>query len=1029
MSDAGPETLVSILDVSNPLYLHASDSSSLNIVNIKLKGTDNYNVWSNTIRLALQARNKSCFIDGTCVKPTEDAILISQWERCNFVVLTWILNSMSEELYVGQVYSKVAYEVWEDLKETYDKVDGSVVFVLYQKINSVTQNGSTVSEYNNKLNTMWKQFDAIVQLPSCSCQASKTFNDFNTLIKLMQFLMGLDDYYQPVKTNLLTKEPLPSVKNAFVVVSREESHRNNNNSNFSSKGQNVVGLFLNLDKILTIKENSTKDQIQILNAHIAINLAILLRASVSNNNSSSSPSLTSEQITRLLGLLNDKPSESKSSNVGGANQHMVMSDKDVFNQVDVSDLNTKIKHPNGSNATVTKIGSIKLNDNIILNDVFVVPEYYVNLLSVYKLAKDNKVSVTFDEYKCYLQDLFTKKHLVTGNQIDGLYFCGDASKSVKPVNFFDEKPDDEEGMLRETAADVESPTDNTSAPSRADNQQSGRSSDGYDEVGHGGNRHDESISPEGTNNSTESELNESDLNESTVEPQSFNEAMFDVNWVNAMNEEMEVLNRSNTWNLVELPSNRKPIWCRWIYKIKYKSTGEIDRYKARLVAKGYNQREGIDFDETFSPVVKMVTVRTVIAIVVQNNWPLYQLDVNNAFLHGNLNEDVYMALPEGFFSKNETKVCKLNKSLYGLKQAPRMWNEKLVSVLLEFGFLQSKFDHSMFVLNDKNVFIVLLVYVDDIVVTGNSKSEIDKRKQLLKTKFRIEDLGKLKYFLGIKVIQSEEGVCLSQRKYCMDMKSEFRLSASKPMSVPIDKHYIVMDLCNKDNSFLTDITSYQRLIGKLIYLSHTRPDIGYVVHFLSQFMHKPKMAHFQIALKLLKYLKGSPGKGIIFKKGGFFQLKAFADSDWGKCLETRRSMTGYCVFLGSSLISWKSKKQDTVSRSSAEAEYRAMCSVLGEIIWLKNVLGELGVSVKLPIEICCDNDAAILIAASPVFHERTKHFEVDLFYLREKIAKGVVKTVGVKSENQLADILIKGLPIIQHELLCKSLGLHDMFRL
>ncbi|XP_076892200.1 uncharacterized protein LOC143543824 [Bidens hawaiensis] len=644
--------------------------------------------------------------------------LVSNQQRMLFS-----LDNGKEELYVGQLYSKLADEVWEDLKETYDKVDGSVVFGLYQKINSVTQNGSTVSEYYNKLNTMWKQFDAI-------------------------FLMGLDDYYQPVRTNLLTKEPLPSVKNAFAVVSREESHRNNNNSNFSLKEQNrcfgIVGY----------PPNSRSRLGQTAKPNVSNAASSSQSCSVSNSNSSSSPSHTSEQITRLLSLLNDMPSETKSSsNVG----------------VDVSDLNIKIKHPIGSNATVTKIGSLKLSDNIILNDVFVVPKYYVNLLSVYKLAKDNKVSVTFDEYKCYLQDLFTKKHLVTGNQIDGLYLCGDASKSVKvcfnsqvvfdlwhsrlghpsdhvlyvlkdrigysnnkkgykvwsleqkqilfsrdvkfyesvfpfkenksfdhdslfdnqvntlnffdvfdtsePVNFFDEKPDDEEGMLRETAANVESPIDNTSVSGRVDNQQSRHSSNGHDEIRHGSNRHDESISPEGINDSTESELNELIINtrkstrktycpkklddfvvegkvkygfekvvnysklsidnlcfatilNKTVEPQSFNEAMSDVNWVNAMNEEIEALNRNNTWNLVELPSNRKPIGCRWIYKIKYKSTGEIDRYKARLVSKGYNQREGIDFDETFSPVVKMVTVTTVIAMAVQNSWPLYQLDVN-----------------------------------------------------------------------------------------------------------------------------------------------------------------------------------------------------------------------------------------------------------------------------------------------------------------------------------------------------------------------------------------------------------------
>ncbi|KAM0026675.1 putative retrotransposon gag domain, retrotransposon Copia-like protein [Helianthus debilis subsp. tardiflorus] len=235
-SSGSSQTLISKLDIGDPLFLHPSDSSSLTIVGIKLKGTENYRVWSSAMKLALEAKNKFGFIDGKCKKNTEDEVLSSQWDRCNSVVLSWLLNSVSEELYLGQVFSKLASDVWVDLKETYDKVDGSIVYDLYKKINCITQNGSSVSEYYHKLNTMWKQFDAVLQLPSCSCQAAKDYNDFSTLIKLMQFLMGLDDVYHPVRTNLLTREPLPSVKVAFSIVSREESHRN---SSVGTKTQNV----------------------------------------------------------------------------------------------------------------------------------------------------------------------------------------------------------------------------------------------------------------------------------------------------------------------------------------------------------------------------------------------------------------------------------------------------------------------------------------------------------------------------------------------------------------------------------------------------------------------------------------------------------------------------------------------------------------------------------------------------------------------------------------------------------------------
>ncbi|XP_035836099.1 uncharacterized protein LOC118484208 [Helianthus annuus] len=233
-SPSTSQTLISKLDIGDPLYLHPSDSSALTIVSIKLKGTENYSIWSSAMKLALEAKNKYGFITGKCERSTEDHVLASQWDRCNSVVLTWLLNSVSEELFLGQVFSSTASEVWEDLRETYDKVDGSVVYDLFKKINCISQNGSSVADYYYRLTTMWKQFDAMLKLPTCSCKAAKDYNDFSMLIKLMQFLMGLDDIYQPVRTNLLTREVFPSVKVAFAVVSREESHRLSSNG---SKGQ------------------------------------------------------------------------------------------------------------------------------------------------------------------------------------------------------------------------------------------------------------------------------------------------------------------------------------------------------------------------------------------------------------------------------------------------------------------------------------------------------------------------------------------------------------------------------------------------------------------------------------------------------------------------------------------------------------------------------------------------------------------------------------------------------------------------
>lgn len=213
------------LDFGNPLYLHASDTSNVPLINFKLKGTENYKVWACAMELALETKNKLGFINGTCTKPEIDDIMTKQWDRCNFVALSWILGCVAEELYLGQIFSKNASLVWQELKETYDKVYGSITFDLHHKINSLSQNGTSISKYYHKLNSLWKQYDAIVKLPSCTCHIARDFQEHNQLLKLMQFLMGLDDVYLRIRSNILTRDPLPNVKIAFAIISQEESHR------------------------------------------------------------------------------------------------------------------------------------------------------------------------------------------------------------------------------------------------------------------------------------------------------------------------------------------------------------------------------------------------------------------------------------------------------------------------------------------------------------------------------------------------------------------------------------------------------------------------------------------------------------------------------------------------------------------------------------------------------------------------------------------------------------------------------------
>lgn len=368
------------------------------------------------------------------------------------------------------------------------------------------------------------------------------------------------------------------------------------------------------------------------------------------------------------------------------------------------------------------------------------------------------------------------------------------------------------------------------------------------------------------------------------------------------------------------------------------------------------------------------------------------------------------------------------KSLYGLKQAPRKWNEKLCGFLLDFGFVQSVNDFSLFVKSSGGNIVILLVYVDDIILSGNCDNEINKVKDFLKSKFLIKDLGKLKFFLGMEVIDINEGVCLCQRKYCMELLHEFGMLGCKPVKTPLDCNVVVRkEGIDVNDSLVHNVVLFQKLVGKLIYLTITRPNISYVVQVLSQFMHSPRKSHFNVAVRLLRYLKLNPGRGFSITKGNLV-LKGFVDADWAKCLMSRKSVTGYVIFLGHTIVSWKSKKQDTVSRSSTESEYRALGVVSCEIMWILKLLFDVGLKDLTPISIFCDNESYIKLVHNPVFHEKTKHFDVDTHFIRDRVSKGIVEIHKVSSEYNLADVFTKQLGVGQHEWICKGLGMVDPFQ-
>ncbi|KAG8487880.1 hypothetical protein CXB51_018329 [Gossypium anomalum] len=389
-------------------------------------------------------------------------------------------------------------------------------------------------------------------------------------------------------------------------------------------------------------------------------------------------------------------------------------------------------------------------------------------------------------------------------------------------------------------------------------------------------------------------------------PKTISEALEDENLKNAMKVEMEALEKNKTWDLVKLPRGKKLVGCRWVYTVKYKSDGSLERYKARLVDKGYTQMYGIDYLETFAPVAKMNT------------------------------EEVYMDVPPGFGPNTGQVVCRLKKALYGLKQSPRAWFGRFTKVMLKLG--------------DGQV-------------------------------------------------------------------------GCKPVETPIEVNH---RLGNALEDAAVDKRSYQRLVGKLIYLSHTRPDIAYAVGVVSQFMHNPKESHLGAVYQILQYLKGTPGKRILFKKGENLTLEAYTDADYAGSMVDRRSTSGYCTFLGGNLVTWRSKKQNVVARSSAEAEFRAIALGVCELLWLKIILEDLKIKWEGPMKLYCDNKSAINIAHNPVQHDRTKHVEVDRHFIKEKLDSGLICTPFVSADGQLADILTKGLSGKLFQKLVSKLRMDDI---
>jgi histone deacetylase 1/2 len=374
-----------------------------------------------------------------------------------------------------------------------------------------------------------------------------------------------------------------------------------------------------------------------------------------------------------------------------------------------------------------------------------------------------------------------------------------------------------------------------------------------------------------------------------------------------------------------------------------------------------------------------------LSIAVSRGWNLRQLDVQNAFLHGILVEEVYMWQPPGYVNKRyPNHVCKLDKALYGLKQAPRAWYARLSTKLITLGFTPSKADTSLFYFNKHRVTVFVLIYVADIIVVSSDSKATTELLRSLKQDFALKDLWELHYFLGIEVNKVADGLVLTQEKYASDLLKRVSMFSCKPMTTPLSTSER-LSAFEGVRLGPKDATNYRSIVGALQYLTLTRPDIAFSVNKVCQFLHAPIEIHWATVKRILQYLKQNTKIGLKIRKSNSMLVSAFSDADWAGSVDDRRSTSGFAVFLGSNLVSWSARKQATVSRSSTEAEYKAVANATAEIMWVQTLLKEIGVSSPRMARLWCDNMGAKYLSANPVFHARTKHIEVDFLCQRKSI--------------------------------------------
>lgn len=958
------------------------------LFNIEKLNEQNYESWRLQMRSVLVHQELWLVVSGTWKLPKQsekNAEQIIQWQSKDEKALATIMLSVSTGQLAHIKNCATSASAWSSLLEVH-RPQGPMqkVTLFKQLIRKEMKNGDCVQEYVNEFN------EIVDKLTEVGIELQEE------LIVIM-LLASLPKSFENFVVALETRDELPKLSLLKIKLIEESERRksfenendNDNEKVFSAKPYNNKN---SSNKQYTREyqepKNSDRQQ-QLANNNIQFKqnnnkkcYNCGMRGHFAANCKAKAKTKNDFVLTSTLAISHANVKRTNTWCVdSGATSHLCCDKNRFTNLIAQRD---KIMLAGNKYLESEGYGTVSVNfgvNNVMLKNVLYVPDLQYNFISVSKVLEKDCI-IKFD--KQYAKIYKNNYELLCAQNINGLFLVKDGDE--------DEHRDEGCDLPRTRGRPK---TIYTGKPGRPRKQYH-----------------------------TLNSINASEI----AIPQTAQEALNceqSEMWKTSMQEEFESLIKNNTWTMVELPENKTAIGCRWVYSVKQNPDGSVERFKSRLVAKGCSQRQGIDYDETFSPVVRHATIRMVIALAAKMKLHLHQMDVTTAYLHSELTDEVYMKQPDGYVDiRNPNSVLKLNKAIYGLKQSGRAWNTKLDAVLRKIDFLPCVNEPCLYYKNGDSLNLIA-VYVDDLILASSNKNELLQIKAKIAEELDVVDKGMMSFFLGMEVERDGEvgDIYIGQQKYIKDLLSRYDMTDCRKVATPLDVGFKVTKEI-KDGRKVNP-TKYQKLIGELLYLAiMTRPDLIHAVCKLSQCNKEPYSEHEAAAKHILRYLAGTVNLRLHYKSSDQSFL-GYVDADWAGDLIDRKSFTGYVFFLAGAAFSWECKKQPTIALSSTEAEYVALSTAAREAIYLRSLLVEIGLCREdFKLNVYCDNLGAQQLARNPVFHARTKHIDIKMHHVREVVKKGEIDISYISTNDMVADIFTKNLCRIKHIKFVNMLGLH-----